>query len=110
MRYFLIFFICFTSFASKAANLLVGKGHPYTKIKVALFEAKAGDTVTVHGGLYKEGNILIDKSISFLGKDLPVLDGDKKFEVLTIKASHVTIQGFRIQHSGYAILDDPGGI
>ena len=72
--------------------------------------AKHGDSVLVEKGFYKEGNIIIDKAIFFLGRDFPTIDGDRKFEVLSIKSNNVTVKGFKIQHSGYATLDDPGGI
>jgi nitrous oxidase accessory protein len=94
----------------KAKTISVGKKGKYSTIKSALQHADNGDTVIVSKGLYKEGNIIINKSICFLGENRPIIDGDKKYEVLSIKASHVVIKGFKIQHSSYASLDDPGGI
>jgi len=95
---------------SNAGSLHVGSGHPFISLKEAFAAAVDGDTVIVHGGIYKEGNIILDKSIVCIGIDWPVLDGQLKYEVLSIKASHVLVTGFLIQHSGYASLDDPGGI
>jgi nitrous oxidase accessory protein len=91
-------------------TLRVGKQAKYRTIKSALKACNDGDTVIVEKGLYKEGNIVIKKSITFLGENRPVLDGDRKFEVLSVKANNTTIKGFKIQHSSYATLDDPGGI
>lgn len=88
----------------------VGEKHAIRKIKEGIAVAQNGDTIIVDNGFYKEGNIIIDKSICFLGRNLPIIDGDRKFEVLSIKANNVTVEGFKIQHSGYATLDDPGGI
>ena len=88
----------------------VGKGFPVQQIQAAIQQAKNGDTVMVHGGWYKEGNLLIAKSLVLLGINRPVLDGQKKFEVVSIKANHVVLDGFRIQGSGYATLDDPCAI
>ena len=95
---------------SQAATIFVGNEHKVKKIKQALLLAKEHDSIIVENGVYKEGNIIIDKSIFFIGRGRPVLDGDRKFEVLSVKANNVTIDGFQIQHSGYASLDDPGGI
>lgn len=95
---------------SRAATLLVGDGYTNASIKMALDLAHAGDTVLVHAGLYKEDNIIVDKSISLMGIDWPVLDGQFKYEVLSVKANHVLISGFKIQHSGHASLNDPCGI
>ena len=107
-----LFFIALLIFApiSKATNIGVGKQKAFTQIKQAIAAAQAGDTVLVESGLYKEGNIVINKKIFFLGNNLPILDGEHKFEILSIKADSVTVKGFRVQHSGYATLDDPGGI
>ena len=70
----------------------------------------AGDTIIVFKGVYKEGNLIIDKSICFLGDGNPVLDGEQKHEVLSVKSNHVTIKGFTIQNSGRAVMSDPAGI
>lgn len=107
-----LFFIALLIFApiSKATIIGVGKQKAFTQIKQAIAAAQAGDTVLVESGLYKEGNIVINKRIFFLGNNLPILDGEHKFEVLSIKADSVTVKGFRVQYSGYATLDDPGGI
>jgi nitrous oxidase accessory protein len=104
--------ILFTLLAQNAFATLftVGADQRFTQIKSALSACKAGDTILVKNGFYKEGNIVIDKRISFFGENFPVIDGDRRFEVITIKADSVVIRGFRVQHSGYATLDDPGGI
>lgn len=95
---------------TEAKTIRVGKQNIFKEIKPAIASSHSGDTLIVEKGFYKEGNIVINKPLTFLGENLPVLDGDRKFEVLTIKSDNVTIKGFRVQHSGYATLDDPGGI
>jgi nitrous oxidase accessory protein len=94
----------------QAGHLYVGQGKEFSSIKQALESAVDGDTITVGPGLYKEGNLIVTKSVILIGEGWPILDGDKKFEVLSIKANHVLVTGFKIQHSGFASLDDPGGI
>ncbi|HZV44823.1 MAG TPA: hypothetical protein VFF90_10115, partial [Saprospiraceae bacterium] len=93
-----------------ARQIDVGNQFPFSTIKSALAIAVAGDSIVVHGGEYKEGNIVIDKPVSLIGLDWPVLDGEKKYEVISIKANHVLLTGFKIQHSGIATLEDPCGI
>jgi len=93
------------------ANVIeVGVNKSIKSIKKAIALAKVGDTVLVHKGLYKEGNIVINKKIVFLGKDFPVLDGQKKYEVLSVKSDGVIVDGFKIINSGYGTLEDPCGI
>ena len=108
MRLLFILLLCISSL--QAQKLEVGTNKPYKTIKQALKASKVGDTVLVHKGIYKEGNLRIDKSIVFLGKDFPVLDGQKKVEVLSIHADSVVVKGFRVINSGFAALEDPCGI
>ncbi len=91
-------------------TIMVGKNQLFSAIKPALIACNNGDTIVVEKGIYKEGNLCITKSIFLKGIGYPILDGEKKFEVLSVKANNVTITGFYIQHSGFATLDDPGGI
>lgn len=93
-----------------ARHIDVGTQFTITSVREGIAHASEGDTVFVHGGLYKEGNIIIPKSISLIGRDWPILDGEKKYEVVSIKANHVLFTGFKIQHSGTATLEDPCGI
>ena len=88
----------------------VGVNHSFKTIKAALAQIQNGDSVLVYEGLYKEGNIVLDKEVKLIGINFPVLDGQKKYEVLSIKASNTLVCGFKVQHSGYATLEDPGGI
>jgi len=107
---FTLLLCCFLGSTTYASIIHVGSQHAFKTIIPALKFAKHGDSVLVEKGFYKEGNIIIDKAIFFLGRDFPTIDGDRKFEVLSIKSNNVTVKGFKIQHSGYATLDDPGGI
>ena len=108
MRLLFILIVCISSL--QAQKLEVGINKPYKTIKQALKASKDGDTVLVHKGIYKEGNLRIDKKIVFLGKNFPVLDGQKKVEVLSIHADSVVVKGFKVINSGYAALEDPCGI
>ena len=111
MKMILTFLHCFWLVNSTYAAIIhVGSQHVFKTILPALKFAKNGDSVLVEKGFYKEGNIIINKEIYFLGRDFPTIDGDRKFEVLSIKSNNVTVKGFKIQHSGYATMDDPGGI
>lgn len=93
------------------ANVVkVGEKQQYHSLKLALKAAKSYDTVLVYAGFYKEGNLIIEKPLTIIGINMPTIDGDRRFEVITIKSNHVTIMGIKVQHSGYATLDDPGGI
>ena len=44
------------------------------------------------------------------GVVLAVIDGNKKHEVVSINSDDVVLKGFQVQNSGFATLNDPGGI
>jgi nitrous oxidase accessory protein len=106
----IVYLILLISSLLRANVIEVGANKPIKSIKKAIALAKVGDTVLVHKGLYKEGNIVIAKKIVFLGKGFPVLDGQKKYEVLSVKSDGVIVDGFKIIKSGYGTLEDPCGI
>ena len=95
---------------TKPAILYVGKDKAHPNIKAALALSRVGDTIVITKGIYKEGNIIIDKPLCILGEDYPVLDGEFKNEVISVKADGVIIKGLTIQNSGRAVMSDPGGI
>ncbi|WP_281233143.1 nitrous oxide reductase family maturation protein NosD [Flavobacterium gelatinilyticum] len=102
---FLLFFNCLWS-----QTIEVGPGKAVKTIKKAIELAKSGDTIIVNKGVYREGNIIVDKKIILQGKNLPVLDGERKHEIISIKADSVIFSGFKVINSGYASLNDPCGI
>lgn len=81
----------------------VGINKPLKSIKKAIALAKVNDTVLVYKEIYKEGNIIINKKITFLGRGYPTLDGQKKYEVLSIKTV-VIVKGFKVISSGTELL------
>lgn len=102
----LLFFVSSVS----AKTIHVGKQQNVITIQQALLIAVDGDTVLVNAGHYHEQNIIIDKSIYLIGVNHPVLDGDNKYEVISIKADGVTVDGFRIINSGISSIEDYAGI
>ena len=81
-----------------------------SSIKVAVDKASPGDTILVHAGRYVEGNIQVKKSLVFRGVNNPVLDGEKKVELMTILASRVVVEGFVLRRCGTASMVDYAGI
>lgn len=93
-----------------AKVIRVGSGEKVTSIQRAIALAETGDTVMIMAGIYKEGNIIIEKSIAILGKGLPVLSGENKYEILTIHARNVLIHGLKFQDTGIASIQDLAAI
>ncbi len=68
--------------------------------------ASEGDTVLVKKGVYREANIKINKGIKLIGENLPVIDGEKKGEIIIITADNVTLDGFKIINVGLSYTTD----
>lgn len=99
-----------TSFPLSAVQLIVGGAHGNATIAGALQLAAAGDTVIVMGGTYREGKLLIDKPLTLIGIDRPLLDGENARDILTLSGKNITVMGFRFENSGISAMNDLAAI
>ncbi|MBW7952883.1 MAG: right-handed parallel beta-helix repeat-containing protein, partial [Chitinophagaceae bacterium] len=103
--------LCCLFYSSVHATVIkVGNDKTYKTIKEALQQANPGDTIIISKGIYKEGNIVINKPICIIGEDYPVLDAEFKTEVLSVKSSNVVIKYLQIQNSGRSAMVDEAAI
>ena len=91
-------------------TIIVGKNQSVTSIRKAIGLAKNNDTILVKAGIYKEGNIIINKNIVLLGEGFPAIDGENKYEIFTVSGSGVVIKGFQFQNSGQSAVNDYAAI
>src|ERR1051325_6992729 len=91
-------------------TILVGKDQPITSLKKAIELAKDKDSIILLNGIYKEGNMVLTKSISVIGKNNPVLDGENKYEIFTISGKNILIKGITFKNSGYSAMNDYASI
>jgi nitrous oxidase accessory protein len=89
-----------------ARTIIVGKNQAVTSIRKAVELAKNNDTIIVKAGTYKEGNIVINKNIVLIGENIPLIDGEKKYEIFTVSGSGITIKGFQFQNCGKSAMND----
>jgi parallel beta-helix repeat protein len=113
----LFLFLCLCSAIVVKSNRVPVNANPstltvpdnYKTIQEAINDANSGDTIFVRKGIYAE-NIVINKSITLIGEDREstIIDGGATGNVISIKASNVTIKGFTIRNSdpfvGYGIF------
>ena len=107
---FLLFLGAFAGLQLSARSLSVGINQSFQTIQAALAAAQNEDTILVHQGLYAEGNLSIDKSLTLIGISRPILDGQHGFEIMTITSSDVQVFGFDIRNSGQLSMIDVAGI
>ncbi|MDB5203782.1 MAG: hypothetical protein JWQ27_3191 [Ferruginibacter sp.] len=110
MRSVLTICCMLSCFFAAAKTITVGKGRAFQTITAGIAAAAGGDTVLVYPGIYREKNLLISKSLVLKGIDFPVLDGEHRYEIISVKASAVTVEGFKLLHSGVSSLEDIAGI
>ncbi len=99
-----------TTFDLMATEIEVCSDCEIKSIKQAIENAQPHDTILVKGGIYTEGNIAIDKPLTLIGIENPVLDGKMEVEVLTIDADSVWFEGFIIKNVGSSYIEDHAGI
>jgi nitrous oxidase accessory protein len=105
----LILVLCLAS-TSFGRVIKVSPSGPLVSVSEAVRRSAAGDTVLVYPGVYYEKGLVVDKPIYLKGVGLPVLDGERRFEVVIIKCSGVTMEGFLVRRSGYSDWNDLAGI
>ncbi|HJW18080.1 MAG TPA: hypothetical protein VJ499_13200, partial [Flavisolibacter sp.] len=110
MKRILTILLLFSFYASQAKTIIVGKNHIVTSLRKAVTMAANKDTILLEKGLYKEGNIVINKSIYLIGDGEPILDGDNRYEILTVSTNGAIIKGIRFQNAGYSSTLDYAAI
>lgn len=82
---------------------------PAEDLAMAIDAAESGDTIIVQGGVF-QGSLVIDKSLTLIGKERPVIDGQNQGTVVHLTAPNTTFQGFLIKNSGQSLDQENSGI
>lgn len=89
--------------------LIVAPDGDYTTIEAALAAAQPGAVIEVHGGTYP-APLVVDKTVSLMGVNQPVIDGQGQGSLVLIGASDVVFSGFVVQGSGQSLAHEDTGI
>ena len=89
-----------------AQNIEVCNSCPISTLKEAILHAQDYDTIIVKKGTYKEHNILVNKPLTIIGKNYPIIDGELKGEIITIISDNVTVDGLFIMNVGNSYTSD----
>ena len=106
----ILFLLLFIANVVSARIIKVGSHQTCGSIHQGINNAHARDTIWVEQGTYREKNIVINKPIVLIGDHMPVLDGENKYEIISIKADNVVVKGFKLVHSGVSSMEDIAGI
>lgn len=105
---FLLGLFVFTG--GRANTWVVCPGCELSDIRQAIARAAPFDTLLIQQGTYLEYDIRVDKPLTLLGQGRPVIDGQKKGEILTILADSVTVQGLSLRNVGVSYTADYAAI
>lgn len=93
-----------------ADSITICESCPITTIKQGIEQAKDHDTLLIKKGTYKEYNLEVNKPLTIIGEDYPVIDGEEKGEIITITANNVTVDGLFIINVGTSYTEDYAAI
>ncbi|NOS57259.1 MAG: nitrous oxide reductase family maturation protein NosD [Cyclobacteriaceae bacterium] len=110
MRVLVLYLLLGCSLSAFGKTWVVDQNGKLNSIKSTIAHSADGDTIRIMKGIYKEGNLLIQKSIVVIGIDYPVLDGENKYEIFTIAANDVSIIGLRMINTGVGSINDISAI
>ncbi|WP_282031244.1 nitrous oxide reductase family maturation protein NosD [Winogradskyella eximia] len=93
-----------------AQTVEVCKTCPISTLKDGIAKAKDFDTIVVKKGTYKEHNVLVNKPLTIIGENYPVIDGELKGEIITVTSDNVTVDGLFIINVGNSYTADYAAI
>lgn len=90
-----------------AQIIRVGASRQIKSIKYAITIADPGDSIIIDTGIYKENNIKTDKSLTLIGLQNPIIDGEEKGFIFDVaNTDSFTIKGFIINNAGKSFTKD----
>ena len=109
-RYLTSLFMLFIAIVCYSQTIQVCKDCSNKTLKDAIAVAKDFDTIMIEKDTYKEYNILVNKPLTIIGKNYPIIDGESKGEIITIVSDNVTIDGLFIINVGTSYTEDYAAI
>lgn len=102
----IILLLLWSVVVTNAKTIDVCKLCDHTTIRSGVEFASSGDTITIHQGIYKENELIIDKPLTLIGKKESIIDGEKKGNILLIDANYVNIMGLTFINVGSSYTED----
>ncbi len=96
--------------ASPPRTLHVGGDGPYRTIGAAVAAARAGDTVRVAPGVYREPAVVLDRRMTLVGSPGAILDGEGDRGLIEIHADSVSVEGLTLRDTGLSFTSDRAAI
>lgn len=98
--------MCLLISNSHATRHEVGMSYSIKTISDAISQADDYDTLLISKGNYLEYDLLIDKPLTLIGKEFPVIDGQSNGFVMTVNSHDVNISGIHFKGSKVSFVED----
>ncbi|MCB9263326.1 MAG: nitrous oxide reductase family maturation protein NosD [Flavobacteriales bacterium] len=108
--FFFTLLLCIFQFQIYAATTKVCSTCNVKNIGKAIELAAPGDTIQIEKGIYKEWDIKLDKPLTIIGKNNPVIDVNNKGYGLIFGADSITVIGLTIRNIGQSYTKDYAAI
>ena len=96
-----------TSFLTVDGSIItVCKSCEVSSVKGGIALAQPHDTVLIKSGEYYERTIIIDKPLTLLGEDRPIIDAEFEEGIFEIRSDSVILDGLQIQKVGVSYTKD----
>lgn len=106
LRTILLLYILFL-LNSAYSQIYVNPGQNLNEI---IQNSPTGSTIIIKPGIYKVDNLIINKPLTIIGENYPILQGNLKDEVITINSNQVKIRGLKISNAGVNFLRENAAI
>ncbi|MDH5393662.1 MAG: nitrous oxide reductase family maturation protein NosD [Gammaproteobacteria bacterium] len=103
----LFLLLLFNPYLVQAKEYLVAPGKGV--LQLAIDSANNGDTIKLSSGVYT-GSINISRSLSLLGNNDSIIDGEGTGHVIKVTAPDVVIKNLKLQYSGNELTTEDSGI
>ncbi len=106
----ILLFFFFITLSISAKQIEVCSTCTIKTIKEAIEIAEDGDEIYLKKGIYKENNIIINKSISLIGEEGVVIDGEDAGGIIIFEADNFIIRSLKIINVGMSYTVDYAAI
>lgn len=109
-KLFFLILLCLLVSEVMSGSIFVCNSCTYSSITTAIEKAQPHDTIIVQPGLYFENDIEINKPLTILGIQKPVIDAQNKGYIIRILSDSVTVSGLVMKNVGSSHTSDYAAI
>jgi nitrous oxidase accessory protein len=95
-----------TASAQTPPTIVVSPDGPVRSLAEAIRTAPGGARIVVRPGTYREGRIVVDRTLAIEGEGMPVIEATAQATLIRVTADNVTIRGLVLAHVAPSHVED----